>query len=548
MRQRIARSLRIISAVSLLVPLLYLGQAGALACLTPDCGATTDTSTLFGQTQAYDVLIRGDGEAAVNARITLSNNNTKPLSKLDYSVISGQLGDVTAYQQVLCSDLPVLEPANSAGSTTSSPTNTLSPATAPAGTVATTDVPECYAALTEHPLDSSSPNQPNAPGAQLPYYYPSSNYTYKKVSVSKTGNSFSLTLPQAVKNNKSTTIVMVYNVTSVAHKSLGVFHYTFKTLKSGLSVSDVTVAISVDENYQLADAANGNVNYHPVASSNAVSSSLQAGTAQAANGAASADVSNYVSSIGGNGSVTKHASSLAPQETFIVAGRFASSSFLLNWPRTVLRWVIAITIVAALIFWYLRQRRRLQRWASDDQTPQDADTTVYSESTPSISLRALPFYNLGTIIKRHLQERRIRPMFFAWLCGILSIGILAGVLLAYSALSEPTNTYNSTLGTGGNLLLPGLYIGLGALAFLGFLFFSIGLPILYTGSFRRAMHIFLHLIIFYIVVGIALVTLAVRLANNSPVNPNPDVCPNYGGAVSGLCSGINNGAAQSSSK
>ncbi|MGZ6005769.1 MAG: hypothetical protein ACXWLH_06545, partial [Candidatus Saccharimonadales bacterium] len=467
MRQKVLRLIRTASAALLILPVVSVSNAAASDCLS--CG---DTSSLFGQTQAYDVLLRGNGEAVVNARIDLTNNDSPSISKLSYNIVKGQLEEVTAYQEITCTDLPIIRPANSAAKTTiPSPAGTSASAADTTNYATSTTIPECYPSMEEHPLNNTT-----VPSASQPLYYYPSGYTYKKIEVSKSGNTLDLKLPESVKKSKDATIVMLYSLSGVSDKSLGAYHYDFKTLKSPSPVSDVTVAVSVDENYVLNDSSKSKVNYRSATSSTELKSSLSAGVSQGANSAAD----QYVNNIGTTGDNTKHASSLAPNETFTVSGKFATSAWILNWPRTLIKIIIALLLIAALVYWYRRNKRQLygekynlkqeditaepqKETPASNKDPEPAKSAVESESVTEeyvpqpvsrwsnsgfINVKALPFYHLAITITRHFRERRVRPMFMAWLCGILGLALISGVVIAAGGIeSRYTNSYSYSYST-----------------------------------------------------------------------------------------------------
>lgn len=538
MKRWLGQGVRAASSVLLMVFLIANGQVGAIApCYT---GACQDSTTMFGQTQAYDVLLRGNSEAVVTARVTLTNANSEALTKLSYTLASGKLGTVRAFQQLNCQALPILDPTGVSTGSVGAPSPISVPGVATTNSYAqNTAIPECYPSLVEHPLYAPTTGQNSAYLKTQPlYYYPSSDLSYKKVTLSSTGTAMVLTLPQALEKGDSTTVLINYTVSGLVHKKLGVYNYEFKTLKTDDQVSDVTVAVSVDENYKLADVAADKVNYRPTAPSSGVSAQLQSGVASS--GVSATDTTNYLSSIGGNGNIVKHATQLAPKETFTVAGRYASSTFLLNWPRTVLRWGIAILLLGGLIAWYFIRRRKIANAVPSNAAVSGPNSEAqpfvtlegqaqvfdYSRSIAPepaknrlINLRALPFYGLGVRLARKIQERRLRPLFFAWLCALPTALLLGLVLWLYSSGLAYTNS-SSAYSSQSGVFMAVVSICLTLVAFLLVLLLCVGLPILYARSFKVALRIVFHIIVFFAVVGTVFFVLAVKRANSDSVNFN----------------------------
>ncbi|HET8991835.1 MAG TPA: hypothetical protein VFN31_02260 [Candidatus Saccharimonadales bacterium] len=543
------KALSLLSSALILLPVITINQASADYCYSYGNGScSSPTTALFGQSQSYDVILRGDGSAAVNARISLYNDKSKPINLLSYSLASGQLQGVTAYQQVTCATLPIIRPNLSSTVLNSEPNPTLHFETS-------TNIPECYEGLVEHPLNSKFP---------LAYYYPSSYDVFKSIVVTKLGNTFNLKLPQPIANNQSTTIVMLYNETGVSHKSLGIHYYSFKTLKSSEAITDINVALSAPSDYVLSNAGHS-TNDNPITTSNALSTILQVGNSPPSNESVYADVNNYVNSIGGNGSITRQTTLLSPQQTFSLTGRFAASAFLLNWPRNVSLWALVLAFIGVLIYWYISNRKKIKEQLNMVQTNStgtngdseykqeldNEDTTIENDrpgaisssdnrKTVSITVRALPFYDLAIRVKQHFQQRRLRPMFFALLCGIVSILVVAGLAQGYSEATKISN--NAAInGNATPAIVIGLYIGLIAIGIMSFMVFSIGLPILYAGSFRRALRIFIYLIIFFMIMFSVAVFIGLKQTKTNANNQN--YCTTYYGCCSsgtvgnGLCYG-----------
>ncbi len=546
MLRQAKRVLFTLSVITMLLSFITLGRAAAAYCYS-SASCSSSSANLFGQRQAYDVVLLSDGDAVVNARINLSNTGS---SSLKYSIVNGQLQNVTAYQEVICSELPIIRTSKAANvSIESNPEIHFS---------TSTNIPECYPGLAEHPLNSSTP---------LAYYFPSSYEFYKSIAVTKSVNAFTLSLPQSVNEDQSTTIVMLYSESGVSHKSLGMHYYSLQTLKTAGPVNDVNVGISVEGNYVLANSGKS-TNATPVISPNELSSNLQAGSVVPPGSAVNADINSYVNSIGDNGGITKQALFLLPQKTLTITGRFAGSTFLLNWPRTVSLSVLALVFIALVIYWYINNRKKIKEqliMGQANTSGNDQDSSAYDQSsdnkvndmqaenqkrlvsastrkTVNINVRAIPFYELVAAFKQQIRERKVRPMIFAWICGVLTVLVVAGGAFGYSEATKLSNAYSTN-----NNPTPAfgiaLYIALIAIGLLSFIVFSIGLPILYAGSFRRAMRIFFHLIIFFIIVLVLAIFLGLQL--RKPLNPNTcnsayGCCGGYG-ISSGLCSGIQQG-------
>ena len=149
----------------------------------------------------------------------------------------------------------------------------------------------------------------------------------------------------------------------------------------------------------------------------------------------------------------------------------------------------------------------------NDMQPQAAVTTTSN----------IPFYNFTKSIKTRFRERTIRPLFMAWLCGLMSILIVGIVIGAYEYISSQ---YMYTNGGISNTIYVSLQLLLAAIGFLGFMFFCIGVPIAYSGSLRRALRIFFHLFVFFIVLSVVMFFLLFKVMPNQPEGgENGSLCP-----------------------
>lgn len=498
--------------------LFVAGIALVLPALLPQ---TASAVTLFplGQTHSYDTQLRGDGSAVVNARLDLTNNEDTAQKVYKYSAASGTLSDILAFQEIQCADLPpyipLPVPDASTQSATAAPSETKQTVNGEAAITAT-DLPECYPEVNKYTTRTTESGK-----ATITYYQPDYRSFYKKITVKQDGNSFTLTLPEELKSSEDTTVVLVYNLTGVAKKHLGVYNYDFKTLKTNNRVSQSTVAISVDNNYVLEGSADDTINYKTGGTKDIAESLKNGSNLSVSDNSA---ISSYVGSIGNNGTVTKTATNLAPQETLNVTGRYATNEFLLHWPRTVLRVALVVLLIGLCVSWYRRHRKQLRKkqWsqlpvaethAPSSQAPvapaksesKDGSivppATVVAVSAPAkssvvnINLQALPFYS-------YFQARRLSSAAFGWLCALIAGLFIGGIVWAITMLDN-SSYYGYGGGTDAVLAIVAT-LSLMAAGFLGFLLITIGLPFLYAPTFKSALKIIANVVLTFIVVTVVL--------------------------------------------
>lgn len=533
MKMNIARARFLPLVVALVTILMLIATHNAAAAnaaimpVPPDQGGS-----LFGQSHSYDVLLRGNGSAVVNTRVNVTNSGEDAVKTLRYTSSVGNLKSVLAFQEVSCVHLPPIVLDNLLAPTTDSQSTNTSDDIG-----RHTSLPECYQ-INSYDLPVTS--EP-ARGSVQPYYYPSASYVYKKVTARQDGNSFTLTLPQDIKQGKSATIVMVYNLDNFSHKKFGAYAYDFHTLKTEERISSASVAISADNGFFLQNAAKDSVDYK-AETDIAVDAKLQAG--EMLNSTNLQAVKGYVDSIGSNGSVFKQTSSLSAGETLGIKGRFASNKFLLNWQRTVLVWAIALIALGVASFLVVRRQRkyRLQKvdkssdasvqelpHASTATAPDAEETSTFARAAmvTNVQWQAIPGYSAMASIVGYLQERRLRPMFFGWLCALLTIILLTVSTWALRLFSS-LYTYNF-IGYGSSTeLLYSLIIIVTCV--LGILLLCIGLPILYAPRLKVAIQIVAHIILFLVAAAILVFSYNYfsgddEILYSSPcTSPNPSDC------------------------
>lgn len=517
-----------------------------LAILLIGCVAAPKSASAqsynFGQSHSYDVHLRGNGSAVVNARIAITNTEEKPVKTFRYSVANGTLSDVTAIQEIACYDLPVYMPMDRQ---TSSGNQDVADAPATIQnreTVTTTTLPECYEGnnSTAKTLYDTKGRQPTD------YYMPVQSSIYKKVPVTLKNNSFTLTLPREIAFDETANVILIYNLSGVAKKQMGVYEYSFKTLSTNVRISNSTVAVSVDNDYVLEGSADNKVIYNPETSGADISQSLREGLSLNADSQSS--TSAYIGSIGTNGTVTKTTSNLAAGETMNVTGRYATNEFLLHWPRTILRFVLGIIFVVAIISWYVHRRKQLKQkqahttGTSNDEVSPSALTTIPKDSKTSnksttpieqqsvskvaqkssfltIDVRALPFYAIVSRFLGKLQARGLSYPLFGWMCAFLTLLLLGGVLWAFAALpNQQDYYYGHPVSTMHVIITTGIGLCLSMIAFLGVILFTIGLPFLYAPNLKTALRIITNIVLFSIFMALLLFAYQRTLVDNTANN------------------------------
>lgn len=278
----------ILSAVSILF--ILLSSAG---------GAFAQTELFFGQNHFYTVIFRGNGEAIIYAKLAITNPDEKPLTEFSFEVPKASPTEIVMYQMKL--------PQECARYNYNYPTS------------------PC--------LEYRDPGY-----AQQYYYYGYSNgqAEYQKIQYTKSGNLYRFTLPTPVEPYKSTAIIVAYAAKGYVSESVGLYTFNFETLKVPSRIQEVRVAVDVDSDLLL-KGKRATVNYNSLGVARERAASPQS--------ISSSDLDKVVGNIGSYGPIVKEAKNLAPNESFIVKGEYAT-----NWFRLYLGSIFLTLLIVAGIF------------------------------------------------------------------------------------------------------------------------------------------------------------------------------------------------------
>jgi len=260
----------------------------------------------FGQNHFYTVIFRGNGEAITYAKIAITNPNEKPLKEFSFEIPRVSPTEIAMYQIKLPQEC-VRRDYNTPG---------------------------------EPCLEWRDPDY-----AQERYYYPEYRYQegkteYQKIQYTKSGNLYHFTLPTPVEPYKSTAIVIAYAAKGYVKKSFGLFKFNFETIKVPSRIEHIKVAVDVDTDLLL-KGKRAKVDY------GRYTDSIVATTPEALS---SLDLDRIVGKIGSYGLLIKEAKSLAPNETLIVRGEYATNWFSLYLSSILITILIIAAIFAGIYF------------------------------------------------------------------------------------------------------------------------------------------------------------------------------------------------------
>jgi hypothetical protein len=279
--------------------------------LQPD---SNGNSGLFGQEHHYSVTFRGNGEAVVLVKTLFTNQSNAALTFRTFRVPRVAPQDILVYQ-VLKDPVCVQYRATYVQPET--------PVGAETGFV----------------------QDPNCLQYRDPEYneFLYGEAKFKKAEVVTRGDTVEVTLPEAVATEKSGALFVYYRAQGYAKRDLfGRYDYTFETFKVEEPVTALTVGISTDAD-QVLKGAKGQVDYR---FSTAEATALKVAPADSAG--ASSLLNQYYSQVG-QGQIIKTASNLAPSESYIVHGAFATSVLQLYAREMAMGLIVVVAVLVVLI-------------------------------------------------------------------------------------------------------------------------------------------------------------------------------------------------------
>lgn len=311
--------------------LVFLGFANTI----PQTQA--QESLLLGQRHWYSVIFRGNGEAIVYARLVISNNSKQPVRTFSFEIPSGSVSEVVVLQQLLPRSCVQWDFQNGGNRCT------------------------LY----------SDPDYSNK------YFYTGTygvegQTRYENVQISQTGNRFTVTFAQPIEVNKSGALLLSYAAQGYVSKSLGLYRFSFPTLKVSQRIWEVSVAADVDTDFKLRGKRSA-INYGTAA--------LPTSGLARNEGSSNPLLDNIAGQVGSVGPLIKQAQGLAPNETLTVKGEYAASWFALY-----LGAIVKTVLVIVLIFVGLHYLRRYlkKRAESKPAINPELDTSLQKWSVAAL--------------------------------------------------------------------------------------------------------------------------------------------------------------------
>jgi len=385
---KIFRKIILLTLLSLFILPIFIGKT------------SSQSELFFAQNHSYTVIFRGNGEAITYVKIAITNPDQKPLTEFSFEIPRVSPTEIVMYQMKLPQ--------------------------------------ECVR------YDYRNPGNPcvewRDPDYSQKYYYYNYGYQkdkteYQKIQYTKSGNLYRFTLPTPVEPYKSTTIVVAYAAKGYVKNSFGLFKFNFETIKVPSRIEQIRVAVDVDTDLLL-KGKRAKVDYGtPVVNEMALGTKA----------ISSRDLDRVVGKIGSYGPLVKEAKNLAPNETLIVRGEYAT-----NWFRLYLSSILITILIIAAIFTGIYFLTKFLKWRGrkggqfkggvnqqmPSQTPQSS-ISIFNLINASVSLLSVVLVvGLTYLLRFLLESDLLRSVNIDSVFGI--IGFITIILLYVLVIFGPS--------------------------------------------------------------------------------------------------------------
>jgi hypothetical protein len=321
--------------------------------IMPPIAPDTSNSLLFGQKHSYSVVFRGNGEAITYAKLIIPNREEQALSKFSFEIPKVEPTEMIMYQMKLPK--------------------------------------ECVR------YNYTDPNTPcveyRDPDYGQDYYYYGSGQTaeYIRIKYTQSGNTYNLTLPNAVEPSKSTAIIISYAAKGYVDNNFGLYNFNFETIKVNSRIQSVRIAVDVDSDLLL-KGKQSSVNYDEGAGAMPMA---KLGDSSAVS---SRELDRVVSNIGSSGALIKESKSLAPNESFNVRGEYAKHWFRLYLNEIIISVLVIIVIIALTYIISKYVTFKPKKGAVETNKNQDKANNIVNKNSINLFNLTNVLVSLGTVI------------------------------------------------------------------------------------------------------------------------------------------------------
>ena len=305
---------KMLSKISTGLIMLLLLTTNVSALSIEPVGGGIGSDLFFGQNHYYSVIFRGNGEAIVYAKLVVTNSGDESMTDFTFEVPKVDPYEMTVFQM----ELPKV--------------------------CVEYDYSKSY-----RQGDCLRYRDPDYNGYYS--YYSSGEATYSKTKYDKSGRKYTLHLPNELKPQNTTAFLVTYAAKGYVQSSFGKMKFDFETLKVDSRIQNLDVAVDVDSDLVLR-GKRAELDYNSGQRSLTTDSAMQAGIN-------SVELDKMQGLIGRYGVLEKSAKSLAPGESFVVRGEYATTWLKLYAKQILLSLAVIVAIAVGLVYLakWLRKRR-----------------------------------------------------------------------------------------------------------------------------------------------------------------------------------------------
>jgi len=310
----------------LIVSLLSAALAGIMFAV-PAVGQSQ--SLFYGEYHNYSVSFKENGESVVFARLVFTNSSDQAQSTYSFTAEKDSLKELTVLQVKLPQ--------------------------------------ECaeYTQVYDYTKGTNKCARYRDPDYNSYYYYSygsTEEITYKSATVSNDGLKYTISLPEKVDKDKTSALLMAYTSKKYTSNNFLAKSYNFPTLKIDNRITETKIGVSVDDGLVLEGANEQNycaMGMCPISVKDSSMSSLSSDTISSSP-VTSRNLDNLYASIG-SGQKSYNAKSVAPGDSFIAKGRYATSELALNARSLTLILFGALLIFLAVTVYSLKINKKYGR-------------------------------------------------------------------------------------------------------------------------------------------------------------------------------------------
>lgn len=309
----------------LVVSLLSAALAGLMFAVP---AAGQNQSLFYGEYHNYSVTFKEDGEAVVFAKLVFTNSGDSDLNSYNFKAKGTELKEMAILQVKLPQ--------------------------------------ECaeYSQIYDSKTGTNKCARYRDPDYNSYYYYSfgsAEEITYRSAKFEKDGLNYKVALPDAVKPDKTSALLLAYTSTDYAKNNFLAKSYDFPTLAIGNRITEAKVGVSVDEGLILEGVSTPTyctMGMCPIG----VAENTKLSTLGDASSISSAPVTNrsldnLYASIG-RGQRTYQAKSIAPDKSFMAEGRYAKSTTRLNAQKLLMTFVGVGVLVLMVVVLSLKLKNK----------------------------------------------------------------------------------------------------------------------------------------------------------------------------------------------